>query len=101
MLVAANVAALTTSLAGIALGSRRSRWAALVNVAAAAIVATHVVAGLRAVRAPASVYRSLLDAPRLIWWKLKLWLRVVSRPDDVGWTRTSRNAEGQDNGGDP
>jgi 1,2-diacylglycerol 3-beta-glucosyltransferase len=101
VLVAANVATLMSSLAGAALGSRRSRSAVAINVVSAAVIATHVVVGLRSVRAPASVYRSLLDAPRQIWWKLKLWLRVVSRPDDVGWTRTSRNAESQDNAEGP
>jgi cellulose synthase/poly-beta-1,6-N-acetylglucosamine synthase-like glycosyltransferase len=92
VLVAANAASTATSIAGIALGSRRSRLAAIANIVSAATIAIHVVTGLRSVKAPASVYRSLLDAPRLIWWKLRLWLRVVSHPDDVGWTRTSRNA---------
>jgi hypothetical protein len=60
------------------------------------LTAFHVVAGLVLVRAPASVWRSLLAAPRLIGWKLALLVGVARRPDDVTWSRTARNATGAD-----
>src|SRR5690606_17097641 len=45
------------------------------------------------VRAPWAVYRSLLGAPWLVLWKLRLWRRVLVRGDEVGWLRTARNAD--------
>jgi cellulose synthase/poly-beta-1,6-N-acetylglucosamine synthase-like glycosyltransferase len=53
----------------------------------------HVVLGLRVARAPGAVYRSLLRAPRAIAWKVSLWLRMLVRPGQVHWIRTTRNAE--------
>ena len=46
------------------------------------------VAGLRSVDAPASTYRALASAPRLVLWKVGLWLRVVGDDSAVEWTRT-------------
>ena len=43
--------------------------------------------------APASTYRSLAAAPRLVLWKLGLWTKVLRRGEAVTWTRTKRNAE--------
>lgn len=60
---------------------------------ATAMLVAHVLCALRMVRAPAAVYRGLLDAPRSVVWKLALLMRVARRPRDVGWTRTQRNAE--------
>jgi hypothetical protein len=51
------------------------------------------VSGLRMVSAPPAVYRSLLTAPRLVVWKLRLWLGVMGRRRDVSWVRTARNAD--------
>jgi len=74
-------------------GRRSDRRQLAIAAAGGAIVVGHVVAGLLSVRAPLAVYRSLLGAPRAIAWKLGLLAGVISRPDDVGWTRTARNAE--------
>jgi hypothetical protein len=41
---------------------------------------------------PSSVYAALLHAPRVVVWKVVLWLRVLVRPDRVTWARTRRNA---------
>jgi hypothetical protein len=75
-----------------ALVARRGRrWPV---VAAGAIVAAqgwYVVSSLRMVSAPKAVYRSLLGAPRLVVWKVGLWLRMIVRPRDVAWVRTARN----------
>jgi hypothetical protein len=51
-----------------------------------------VLSALRMVDAPRSVYRSLLGAPRLVAWKVMLWLGMV-RKRDVTWVRTARNVE--------
>jgi len=56
-----------------------------------AALAFHVLAGLRWAGAPRATYRALLQAPQMAWWKLRLWLRVLARPDEVRWTRTQRN----------
>ncbi len=50
----------------------------------------HLVSGLVLSRAPAAVYRSLLHAPRLVVWKLALWVRMLVRPGAEGWARTAR-----------
>ena len=59
--------------------------------ASVAALAFHVLAGLRWAGAPRATYRALLRAPQMAWWKLRLWLRVLARPDEVRWTRTQRN----------
>jgi cellulose synthase/poly-beta-1,6-N-acetylglucosamine synthase-like glycosyltransferase len=68
-----------------------NRWRTAPPAAALAGQAAAVLAALRFVRAPASVYRSLLTAPRMVAWKLGLWARVALRPDRARWTRTARN----------
>ena len=40
---------------------------------------------------PGAVYRALLQAPRLVAWKVGLWLRMLVRPRTVEWRRTERN----------
>jgi cellulose synthase/poly-beta-1,6-N-acetylglucosamine synthase-like glycosyltransferase len=94
------MAAMTmASLAG-ALGrallfpSRRSRRRLFLALAAATAEGAYVLSGLRMVNSPPSVYRSLLGAPRLVVWKLRLWMRMIVRPDGVAWIRTERNADG-------
>lgn len=69
------------------------RWNLAVSVASATVVAAHVVAGLFTAGAPQSVYRSLAQAPRMILWKAGLWRRVLTKPDEITWTRTARNSE--------
>lgn len=50
----------------------------------------HVTSGLVLAKAPPSVYRALLHAPGMVWWKLRLWLRMLARPGVEGWVRTTR-----------
>jgi len=55
----------------------------------AALVA-HVASGLVLARVPRSVYRSLAHAPRMVVWKVGLWVRMVFSRGDVQWVRTAR-----------
>ena len=68
---------------------RRGRLARSAFVLPAAIV-VHVASGLVLGRAPASVYRSLLHAPAMVLWKVRLWGRMVGGRGDVDWVRTAR-----------
>lgn len=77
--------------------NRASRIPLAIGLGASAVLAAHVLVALRLVRAPASVYRSLRMAPRAVAWKLMLLTRIARRPDDVAWTRTTRNVEGPSN----
>jgi hypothetical protein len=91
---------LATATASVVLGATalgagdrsRVRRAGLVMAWASALgFALHVVGGFRVAEVPRSVYRALLHAPRLVAWKVLLWLRVLVRPEDVSWKRTARN----------
>ena len=96
VLVAGQLAAGAAAVAAFVLGPGRfRRRLVLVNVAAAAVLAGHVVAGLRSVDAPASTYRALTSAPRLVLWKVGLWVRVVGDDSTVAWTRTTRAVESE------
>lgn len=88
------LAALTVASAagGVLGGRRRSRWA-LAGAACAVTQAGYLWSGLAMTHAPREVYRSLLHAPRLVLWKVRLWLRVLVRPGSASWVRTTRNAE--------
>ena len=92
VLAAASGAVLGSAIGVRALGRANGRPIA-VTAASAAVVAlmAHVVGGLRLAGVPRTVYVSLLHAPRLVVWKIALWMRVLRRPDDVGWVRTARN----------
>jgi 1,2-diacylglycerol 3-beta-glucosyltransferase len=70
-----------------------TRWGAVAAVVSVCGLVWHVVSGLRMVRAPRSVYRAMASAPRAVLWKAVLWVRVLLRPERVGWVRTRRNAE--------
>ncbi len=74
-------------------GRRIDRLNLLSSAFSAAVIVLHVTAGLRSVDAPRSTYRALLHAPRMVLWKLRLWSRVLARPNAVTWTRTTRNVE--------
>ena len=91
--LAANTMLVASAVTMIS-GRRRSRLArsgvALAWVSTLAL-GFHVLAGLRVARVPRATYVALLHAPRLIVWKVGLWLRVLLRPDEVTWTRTERN----------
>ncbi len=71
--------------------TRSTKLVAATAVASTAVLVGHVLAGLRAVQAPASIYRSFAQAPKLIVWKVRLWLGVLRGRDEVTWTRTARN----------
>jgi len=64
---------------------------AAVALTSLAVLGCHVLVGLRLVRAPKAAYRSLMSAPSMIVWKIRV---VFARPraDDTSWIRTSRNA---------
>ena len=83
MLLAANVAGAAMALRC----SRATRSAGLANLAGQA---AFVVGGLALARAPNSVWRALAFAPALAMWKLALLARLWSRPEPVGWVRTTR-----------
>jgi hypothetical protein len=50
----------------------------------------YVFGGLALCRAPASVYRALLQAPILVAWKLRLRLAVTRRGRATEWVRGPR-----------
>ena len=93
------IAAATVASGGLAVlralfaPSRAARRGVATAAVLAVIQAAHVMSGLKMVDAPASVYRSLLSAPKMVWWKLGLWLRVLKPSQDVSWVRTQRNEE--------
>lgn len=78
---------------GSVLGDRpRSNRVILSSALSGAAVVTHVLVGLRLVRAPASVYRSLLSTPRMVLWKISMLKKSFGSADSMVWTRTKRNA---------
>ena len=96
ILVAANVVIGAGAAASTLVHGRVvDRVATTLSTLSSVLLVMHVTQGLRSVRAPKWVYRSLLTAPRLILWKVLLYARVAARPDDVTWTRTARNAPGR------
>lgn len=53
----------------------------------------YLLSGLRLVRAPKLVYKSLIYAPVFILWKIWHYLLIVFSRDEQGWVRTVRNGE--------
>jgi glycosyltransferase involved in cell wall biosynthesis len=93
--VQASLDVLSVAVGALALaaGSRRSAvYAVGGGLAASAALIVHVLAGLRLARAPRSVYRSLLAAPRAVLWKLGLIGSLALDRSAVSWQRTTRNA---------
>lgn len=86
------VAALSAGI-GVAARVPRSRPLAIAHLVGVTVVVSHVVAGLVSVRAGARHFTALLSAPRVVIWKVGIWLSVVSRRQTVGWDRTRRNQE--------
>ena len=87
VLVAATggVAVAGTALRAISpVGRPRAGWGLV------AALAGHVASGLVLARAPRSVYRSFVHAPRMVVWKVRLWVRMALRRGDVDWVRTAR-----------
>jgi hypothetical protein len=94
--VLATGVAATTGWSGLAHAVRRSattRRSWLVSLALVALLVAHVLSGLRMVRAPRAVYAALLRAPGAVAWKVRLWVRMIVRPEAATWQRTTRNAE--------
>ena len=79
-----SVAELATSLPF----SRRPRRAA---VLLPVIVLFHVGSGIVLARVPLSAVRSLLHAPRMILWKVRLWSGVLGGGEGMPWVRTARS----------
>jgi 1,2-diacylglycerol 3-beta-glucosyltransferase len=81
------VGSLGSTLAGLLLGSRR-----LVGLSVVTLVAQlgFVLAGLRLLRAPMSVYRALLVAPALMASKVALYGKLFGGQGPTNWIRTER-----------
>lgn len=92
VLAAVQLVATGLAAAGTAAGHSAARRLLMIDIAAILLVALHVVGGLYAVRAPRTVYRHLLSAPKVVVWKIGVW-SSVARSRDVAWTRTRRNVE--------
>jgi len=88
VLVAATGAA---AVASTALALRRGARRPVKGWGLVAAMTVHVGSGLVLSNAPASVYRSLLHAPAMVLWKLRLWGRMLVRPGAEGWARTARD----------
>jgi hypothetical protein len=100
LLVAATAAwSAAMALRAVASPGHRAR-----SIAPAVIVVTvqaaYVLSALKMVSAPKAVYRALLGAPRLVMWKVGLWLRMLVRRGDVAWVRTARNRSKPPEGAD-
>jgi exopolysaccharide biosynthesis WecB/TagA/CpsF family protein len=68
-------------------------WAILPWAIAAAGIVGYVVIGLRAARAPSSMYRALLAAPRFLFAKAGTYLRMTRGLRSDTWVRTERPGE--------
>ena len=90
--LAAGTAALLTTTSLIHRRSGMGRAGLTLASASALGLVFHVLGGLRLADVPRSTYAALALAPRLVVWKVLLWLKVWLRPDEVSWTRTARNA---------
>lgn len=66
----------------------RRRGGLVTGALQAAVLAGHVLTGLRVGQAPASTYRALAVAPAAAAWKVALAARMRLRPRTVGWQGT-------------
>jgi hypothetical protein len=91
------VVAATAAWSGLSLaGATRRRHlgpSGVVALAAVAVQAAYVLSALRMVEASPRMYRSLLGAPRIVAWKVRLWAGQLGRRSRVAWVRTARNAD--------
>jgi cellulose synthase/poly-beta-1,6-N-acetylglucosamine synthase-like glycosyltransferase len=78
-------------IAGSALRSKRL---VLLSVLTLGGQLTFVLAGLRLVRAPSTVYRALLTAPLLVASKVGLYARLLGGRGPTSWVRTERESPG-------
>jgi glycosyltransferase involved in cell wall biosynthesis len=93
VVAALQVVGVTCNAIATSAGSGRGRVRLAMDVVSLAMVAGHVLIALRSVAAPRSVYTSLIQVPKMVMWKLRLWLRVLRPSSEVTWQRTARNAE--------
>jgi hypothetical protein len=93
VVVAATAAWTALVIPAALLGRTRRRVPVYAAGALVACQTAYVLSALRMTNAPASLYRSLLSAPRHVAWKLALWTRVARSGRDVRWVRTERSAE--------
>jgi hypothetical protein len=93
VVAAGSVVAVVASTALARRGGRPARVQAVLAWASLAGLAFHVVGGFRLARVPKTVYTAMLHAPRLVAWKVGLWLRMLVGRREVAWTRTARNAD--------
>jgi hypothetical protein len=95
IMAAATSASLAAALLRLwLLPGRTSRRGVLAALTLFTAEGGYVLSGLRMVNSPPSVYRSLLGAPQLMLWKVRLWVRMIAKPRSVAWVRTARNADG-------
>ncbi|MDW3214166.1 MAG: glycosyltransferase family 2 protein [Ilumatobacteraceae bacterium] len=99
VLVAAQTFGAVASMPQAVLGSRRHRLIVRCQLAGLSVVVAHTIAGLVAVRAPLIHFRNLAAAPRIVAWKVALWLRTLCGGSEISWIRTVRNHERTDSGG--
>lgn len=92
VVAAGSVVAVVASTALARRGGRLARLQAVLAWASLAGLGFHVVGGFRLARVPKAVYGAMLHAPRLVVWKVGLWLRMLGGRREVAWTRTARNA---------
>jgi cellulose synthase/poly-beta-1,6-N-acetylglucosamine synthase-like glycosyltransferase len=78
------------AVAGSAVGMARRAGPRPAGWALVTLLVVHVASGLVLARVPRSVYRSLVRAPELVLWKVRLWVRMLVRRDEVDWVRTAR-----------
>lgn len=69
-----------------------SPWVTAPWLIAAVALVGFVMVGLRAARAPISLYLALLEVPRFLLWKLIAYSRIVAGFDPNRWERTQRSA---------
>ena len=95
------LAAVGAATIGAGVQDRGRRGGILVVTCSAAALAFHVLGGLRLAGSTRSTYTALLHAPRLVAWKVALWLRMVLRPRNVKWERTARGTNQGEPGRSP
>ena len=70
----------------------RRRRLPVVPVGLLAVETVFVLSALGLSGAPAASYRALASAPRMVLWKVQLWLQVlIRRGGTTAWRRTRRN----------
>lgn len=94
VLVAAQLAVAGIGAVGAASGRRSSQITFVTSAFGIMAVISHVLIGLRTVGASRQHYRALTSAPKMIAWKLALWVRAIAgHEENPAWVRTSRNQE--------